>query len=51
MDTSKGLGITIKQEMCMAERKRKFDRGFKVEAVRIIVERGRSDGQKKAGPN
>ncbi|MCX5807743.1 MAG: transposase [Proteobacteria bacterium] len=34
----------------MADGKRKFDREFKVETVRLIVEGGRSDEQKKAGP-
>lgn len=50
MNTPKGLGIIINQEVCMADGKRKFDREFKVETVRLIVEGGRSDEQKKAGP-
>jgi transposase len=42
MDTSKGLGIIIKQEVCMgSEGRRKFDREFKVETARLIVEGGR----------
>jgi hypothetical protein len=51
LDTLKGPGIIIKLEVCMAEGKRKFDRGFKIEAVCLIAEGGRSDGQEKAGPN
>ncbi|MCX5807732.1 MAG: hypothetical protein NT010_16955 [Proteobacteria bacterium] len=43
MDTSKGLDIIVNQEMCLAEGRRKFDREFKVETVRLIVEEGRSD--------
>jgi hypothetical protein len=53
MDTSNGQGIIIKQEVCVAESGRNFNSAekVKVETVRLIAEGGRSDGQKKAGPN